>query len=98
MPTERSQILTLLAAHRLDVAEAERLLAAAGTRERFFAVTLALTAWTLAAVTLTSITQLHPHLSSNLTNTFDSALQSITRSAAFHHLLAFCYRLLGELP
>jgi hypothetical protein len=94
MPTERSHILTLLAAHRIDVDEAERLLTAAGVRGRF----LALVSWTLAAITVASITPPHPHLGENLAAAISCALQSVTGSAAFHHLLVFCYRLLGELP
>jgi hypothetical protein len=94
MPTERSQILTLLAAHRIDVDEAERLLTAARTRGRFFA----LVPWTFATITVASIAPLHSHPGENLAVAINSMLQSITGSAAFHHLLVFCYRLLGELP
>jgi len=97
MPTERSQILTLLATHRIDVDEAERLLAAApaaGARDRFVAIV----PWALVAIAVASIAPLQPHLGVSISNALDSALQSVTRSAAFHHLLVFCYRFLGELP
>ena len=40
MQSERSQILALLAARRIDVADAERLLVLVGGRDRFLTLTL----------------------------------------------------------
>jgi len=90
----RSQILTLLANHRIDVAQAERLLAIAGGRERFLTLTLNTVLLTVAATT----NLLPHHTGQNLYAVLHLALQSVTASPAFHHLHLFFIRLLGELP
>ena len=92
MQSERAQILTLLAARRIDVAEAERPLVLVGSRDRFFIMAL----WTTVAVVILSATQ--NHVGQNLYAVLHSTLQSVTGSDAFHNLHLFLYRVMGELP
>jgi hypothetical protein len=90
----RSQILTLLANHRIDVAQAERLLAIVGGSERFLTLTLG----TILVAVAATINLLPHHAGHNLYAALQSTLQSVTASPAFHHLHLFFIRLLGELP
>ena len=94
MPSERSQILSLLAARRIDLAEAERLLILVGGRERF--LTLAL--WTVVTLAAASANLSQYHLGTSLLAVLHSALQSASGSDAYHYLHVFFIRLLGELP
>jgi hypothetical protein len=99
MPSERSQILSLFAARRIDLAEAERLLILVGGRDRFF--TLVLAAVVVIAVasanpSLTGLSQVH--LGARLYETLRSMFESVNGSEAFRNLHLFFCRLLGELP
>lgn len=89
MASERSQILTLFAAGRIDIAQAERLLCLVGGRDRF----LALGFWLLLLVFARSHFPL-----SRVTETARSAFQSAARSEIFQHLQLFLNRFPGELP
>jgi len=94
MPSERAQILALLATRRIDIAEAERLLALVGGRDRFLYFSL----WTLLVLAATAVNPLQGHQGEGVLAALHSALQTVTGSAAFHHAHVFFYRLLGELP
>lgn len=89
MASERSQILALFAAGRIDFVKAERLLCLVGGRNRFATlapwVLLLLVAWDRLPL-------LHA------TETARSALRSATRSEVFQHLQLFLNRFPGELP
>jgi hypothetical protein len=93
MSSERSQVLSLLATRRIDVAEAERLLVLIGGRDRFVTLFFWLALWTVAVLAASSGGSQY-HFGENL----HAALQSVTGSDAFHHLHLFFCRLLGELP
>jgi len=94
MISERSQILALFAARRIDLAQAERLLVLVGGRDRF--LTLAL--WTAALLmgALANLAQFH--LGDGILTGLHSALRSASGSNAAHYLHVFFIRLLGELP
>ena len=94
MPSECSQILALLAARRIDVGQAERLLAIVGSRDRFLFLIL----WSIVVMASMWINPLQGNLGQGLHAVLHSALQSVTGSAAFHHAHIFFYRFLGELP
>lgn len=94
MISERSQILALFAARRIDLAEAERLLVLVGGRDRF--LTLALWAVAVLIGILANLAQ--PHLGDGILTGLHSALRSASGSDAVHHLHIFFIRLLGELP
>jgi hypothetical protein len=90
MPSESAQILNLLADRRIDVDEAERLLALVGGRDRF--VTLAFCAIGVALAVSANLQPIH------LDERLAAALRSFAGSAAFHQLQTYCIRMLGELP
>jgi hypothetical protein len=94
MISERSQILALFAARRIDLAEAERLLVLVAGRDRFLALAL----WTAALLigALTNLSQFH--LGDGLLAGLQSAVRAASGSEAVHHLHVFFIRLLGELP
>jgi hypothetical protein len=94
MRSERSQILDLLAARRIDVSEAERLLALVGGKDRFLTLTLC----TIVATAISFIDLHQYRAGESLLAALQSTLQSLTGSATFHHLQVFLIRLLGELP
>jgi hypothetical protein len=94
MRSERSQILDLLAARRIDVAQAERLLILVGGRDRFLTFALA----SIVALAVVSADFSHGYLLSRLFADVHSATESVTASEAYHHVHLFLYRLLGELP
>jgi hypothetical protein len=94
MISERSQILALFAARRIDLAQTERLLLLVGGRDRF--LTLVLWASALLIGILANLAQ--PHLGDGLLAGLHSALRSACGSEAVHHLHVFIIRLLGELP
>ena len=103
MISERSQILALFAARRIDLAQAERLLVLVGGRDRFLTLTLwmaalTLTLWMAALLigALANLSQLH--FGDGLLTGLHSALRSASGSEAVHHLHVFFIRLLGELP
>jgi hypothetical protein len=103
MPSERSQILTLLEGRHIDVGEAERLLVLVGGRNRFLILArfMILALCTLAFVIaapayLPGFSPLH--LIESIQAVLCSAFQSVTASEAFHHAHVFFIRLLGELP
>ena len=92
MPSDRSQILDLFAAGRIDFAQTERLLCLTSMRDRF----LTLTAWTmlLAAAAWSHIPR--PELG-DLTRVQQPLSQSSGREAT-QDLQLFVNRFLGELP
>jgi hypothetical protein len=94
MISERSQILALFAARRIDLAQTERLLVLVGGRDRFLTLTL----WAAALLigTLANLTQFH--LGDGILTGLHSSLRSASGSEAVHHLHVFFIRLLGELP
>lgn len=94
MISERSQILALFAARRIDLAQAERLLVLVGGRDRFLTLTLWMAALLIGA--LANLSQLH--FGDGLLTGLHSALRSASGSEAVHHLHVFFIRLLGELP
>jgi hypothetical protein len=94
MISERSQILALFAARRIDRAQAERLLVLVGGRDRF--LTLALWMAALLIGILANFSQFH--LGDGILIGLHSALRSASGSEAAHHLHVFFIRLLGELP
>jgi hypothetical protein len=94
MISERSQILALFAARRIDLAQAERLLVLVGGRDRF--LTLAL--WTAALLIGTMANLAQFHLGDGILAGLHSALRSASGSEAAHYLHVFFIRLLGELP
>jgi hypothetical protein len=94
MISERSQILALFAARRIDLAQAERLLALVGGRDRF--LTLALWMAALLIGIFANLAQFH--FGDGLLTGVHSALRSASESEAIHHLHVFFIRLLGELP
>jgi len=98
MRSERSQILALFAARRIDIFEAERLLALVGGRDRF--LTLALWTFALLIASAANLSQAHfgDSLLAALHSVLQSTFQSISGSEAFHHLHLFICRVLGELP
>jgi hypothetical protein len=98
MSSERSQVLALLAARRIDVDQAERLLALVGGRDRF--LTLAL--WTIILLIAVSANLSQIPLGNGtlaaLRSALQSVIQSLNGSEAFHNLHTFLCRFLGELP
>jgi hypothetical protein len=94
MQSERSQILALFAARRIDMTEAERLLILVSGRDRF--LTLALCAVFAVAASSANLSQYR--LGESFLSLLHSVLPSVTGSEAFHHLHLFFIRLLGELP
>jgi hypothetical protein len=94
MISERSQILALFAARRIDLAEAERLLVLVGGRDRFLTLALWMAALLIGA--LASLSQFH--FGDDLLTGLHSALRAASGSEAVHHIHVFFIRLLGELP
>jgi hypothetical protein len=98
-PNDRKSSLCL-AARRIDLAEAERLLILVGGRDRFF--TLVLTAVVVIAFvsanpSLSGLSQFH--LGARLYETLRSMLESVNGSEAFHQPSPFLFAdFLGELP
>lgn len=94
MQSAQTQILSLLADQRIEVADAERLLAIVCSRDRFLALLLG---FAIAAVIATA-SVFHSHLGDPFYACLHSALQPITESEAFRNLHIFAVRILGELP
>jgi hypothetical protein len=94
MPSERSQILTLLANRRIDIAQAERLLVLVGHKDRFLTLSLLALAFLVAATVHVPECQLAQSLLAGL----NSGLHSACGSEAVRHLHVFFCRALGELP
>lgn len=98
MQSAQMQILSLLAAERIDFSQAERLLLLLRERNRFFTLTF----WTILCVVLAAVCFPHSLLAENLSavlsSRFPSMPPSVTGSEAFRNLQIFIFRVLGELP
>jgi hypothetical protein len=94
MRSERSQILAMLLSRRIDLAEAERLLAVVCSRDRFLFLALG----TVFVLTVGAVNPAQYHMGESLSSALHSTFQSVTGSETFHQLRIFMYRLLGELP